>query len=349
MKRSSVFLLHLGYWLIYLLLLLVIFSIIQIQFRKTVSFPTNLFLSPVGVSCIVPNLFAFYLAYFLLFPRFLVKRRRFYLVIFGALACLASALLGSFVLGSLYGFDQPVFSSPGEFAGLTTWMFLVACINAGIALVIRGFITWHDERKLKEELQQKNREMEMALIRSQLDPHFLFNTINNIDVLIGKDAARASEYLNKLSDIMRYMVYETRTEKIALSEELAYVEKYLELQKIRTSNPAYVSCRVKGDPGGRRIAPMLFFPFIENAFKHTEDGKSVNSIDIGIEIENEKLVFECANSYRKGVVEEKEHGGLGSELIKKRLELLYGKRQRLEVDDKEGIYKVRLSLDLYED
>ncbi len=109
--------------------------------------------------------------------------------------------------------------------------FLIAAIHGGIALVIRGFITWYDEIKLKEELVNKSFEMELALIKSQINPHFLFNTINNIDVLISKDAGKASEYLNKLSDILRYMVYETKTEKIFLAKELNYIGKISRIAK----------------------------------------------------------------------------------------------------------------------
>ena len=89
---------------------------------------------------------------------------------------------------------------------------------------MQGFITWIDEINMKEELSLKNNEIELALVKSQLDPHFLFNTINNIDVLISKNATAASNYLNKLSEIMRFMLYETKTEKIFLAKELLYIE-----------------------------------------------------------------------------------------------------------------------------
>jgi two-component system LytT family sensor kinase len=346
MKKRTIFLLHFGYWTIYLLLLLVIFSIVQIQFKKTVSFPSTLFLSPVGVACIVPNLFAFYLFYFLLFPWFLQRKKSLALIFFGALACLVSALSGSLVLGVLYGFEQPVFHDPGEFSGLALWMFLVGGIHGGIALVIRGFVGWYEEINLKEELDRKNHEMELALIRSHLDPHFLFNTINNIDVLIAQNTVKASEYLNGLSEILRYVLYETGEEKILLSRELAYIEKYLELQKIRTSNPDYVKYEVTGDAGNSMIAPILFFPFIENAFKHTENKKHANTINIKILIERETCVFECENTYQDTFEAKKGYGGLGNELIEKRLKLLYGDLYLLQITDNNGIYKVKLSLDM---
>ncbi len=115
---------------------------------------------------------------------------------------------------------------------------VIAFANGVLALVIRGFITFYGEIRLKEDLKRQNAELELALIKSQISPHFLFNTLNNIDVLIEKDAfARASSYLNKLSDILRFMLYETKTDRISIGEELRYIREYIELQMIRTAHP----------------------------------------------------------------------------------------------------------------
>ncbi len=348
MKKAVVILIHFGYWLIYLLLLLVIFVIADTQIRKTAMFPNFLSLFPLIILCVVPNLISFYSFYFFLFPRFLFQKKILSLIIFGALFCLISALSGSLISLIFFGFEQAIFHDAREFFTLTASLFLIAVIHGGIALAIRGFITWYDEIKLKEELAQKSFEMELALIKSQINPHFLFNTINNIDVLINKDAGKASEYLNKLSDILRYMVYETKTEKISLAKELNYIEKYLELQKIRTTNPNYVNFEVTGNANNLTIAPIILFPFIENAFKHTENKKNSNSINIKVLIEKTKLVFECENSYQNNLQIQQHYGGLGNELIQKRLMLLYPDSHLLEIADNNGIYKLKLSLDLYE-
>ena len=188
---------------------------------------------------------------------------------FGILICLLAGLSGSLISLILFGLNQPVFSEPAEFLNLTLSLSLIAAIHGVMALVIHGFVRWYDEIKLKKELSQKNYEIELALIKSQLNPHFLFNTINNIDVLISKDPGKASDYLNKLSDLLRYLLYEAKTEKIPLREELKYLEKYLELQRIRTSNPNYVDLEITGRADNLKIDPMIFLPFIENAFKHT--------------------------------------------------------------------------------
>ncbi len=342
MRRAIVFFLHGGYWLLYLLLLLVIFAVAATQIRKTPSSLASLF--PLLILCVAPNLFSFYSFYFLLFARFLVRRKVFALVICGAAACFISALLGATLSLVFFGFEQAIFTDAREFMTLASSLFVIAAIHGGIALVIHGFITWYDELKLKEELVRKNYEMEIALIKSQINPHFLFNTINNIDVLITRDAARASLYLNKLSDILRYMVYETKSEKIPLATELEYIEKYLELQRIRTTNSDYVNLTVAGDAGNLTIAPMILFPFIENAFKHTENKKNVHSIRIRVSIEKDKLVFECENSYQTSSGVKQDFGGLGNELIKKRLNLTYPEKHALEISDDGKIYKVKLKL-----
>lgn len=342
MKTSLLVFIHSGYWLLYLLLLAVVFAIAQMQIRKTPPDFSSLF--PLLVLCVAPNLVSFYTFYFLLFARFLARRKIFALISFGATASLVSALLDALLSLAFFGFEQAIFTDVREFFALTASLFVIAVIHGAIALIIRGFIVWFEEIKLKEELANRNFETELALIKSQINPHFLFNTINNIDVLISKDAAKASLYLNKLSGILRYMVYETKNEKIALAKELDYIEKYLELQKIRTVNPDYINFQVAGELQNLIVAPMILFPFIENAFKHTENKKSSNAIRIRVSIEKDKLVFECENSYQKMAVEKQDFGGIGNELIRKRLMLTYPKKHKLEIADTEGVYKVKLTL-----
>jgi LytS/YehU family sensor histidine kinase len=224
-----------------------------------------------------------------------------------------------------------------------TAMTLIGIICGIVALVMRGFITWFNEIKLKQMLKEKNQEMEMALIRSQLDPHLLFNTINNIDALILKDAVKASDYLNRLSDIMRFVLYETKADKILLSQEIEYIEKYIDLQKIRTANEKYVRFSVTGSIGKKLIAPMVFIPFIENAFKHTNNKKLENAITIRIIIKEETIQLLCDNKFESASVKQPV-GGLGNELVQKRLDLIYAGRQVLEVKRSDELYSVNLTI-----
>ena len=224
-----------------------------------------------------------------------------------------------------------------------TAMTLIGVICGIVALLIRGFITWFNEIKVKQMLKDKNHEMEMALIKSQLDPHLLFNTINNIDSLILKDAIAASTYLNKLSDIMRFVLYETAADKILLSQEIEYLEKYIDLQKIRTANETYVHFEVTGSIGNQRVAPMVFIPFIENAFKHTNNKKLENAITISIIIKDDTIQLICENKFEPKSVK-KSVGGLGNELVKKRLDLIYGGKHTLDVHRNDELYSINLTI-----
>jgi two-component system, LytTR family, sensor kinase len=232
------------------------------------------------------------------------------------------------------------------------FLAIVALVNGILALVMRGFITWYGDIRLKEELNRRNVEMELALIKSQLSPHFLFNTLNNIDVLIGKDADRASDYLKKLSDMLRFMLYETKTAQIPIARELGYIEKYIELQRIRTSNPDAIDYIVEGQPGGLMVEPMLFIPFIENAFKHGQ-WRENHSIRVRFVLGAEKIVFNCENTYgshdgaavRGGVLDSPAGlGGLGNALIRKRLLLLYPDRHTLNINAGNQLYQATLTL-----
>lgn len=223
-------------------------------------------------------------------------------------------------------------------------MTVIGSICGMVALVIKGFITWFNEIKLKEALKEKTYEMEMALIKSQLDPHLLFNTINNIDALILKDQVAASDYLNKLSDIMRFMLYETKPDRILLSKEIEYIEKYIALQKIRTANRDYVHFTITGNAGSKQIAPMIFIPFIENAFKHTNNKKLENAISIEICVKAQKIQFRCQNKFDSKPPDQQPDSGLGNELIQKRLNLIYPEKHILEVDKTDDLYSVDLTI-----
>ena len=227
---------------------------------------------------------------------------------------------------------------------MTLIISVISIVNGTLGLGMKGFISWYKDIKLKDDLNKKNYEMELALVKNQINPHFLFNTINNIDVLITKDATQASLYLNTLSDIMRFMLYETKTEVIPLVKELSYIEKYIDLQKIRNSNTNYVNYVVDGDSDNLMIAPMLFIPFIENAFKHTENKKLDNAINIKIFITKEKIIFDCENKFSEDLQNKSDQSGLGNELIEKRLILLYTNKHSLEVSTLNKTYKVKLTI-----
>ncbi len=340
MNKSIVVVLHIGFWICYIFLWLLILGI---YFQGDVPEERfDYYFKIIFGLVIVPPVIGFYACYFWLFPKFLRFKKILSALLFGSLIAVGAALSGIYVLYSTLGeteeYTWDCFVLPMVF------MTLIAFLSEVIALLISGFLTWFKEIKLKEALQKKNHEMEMALVKAQLDPHFLFNTINNIDVLILKDANEASDYLNKLSDIMRFMLFETKTAEIPLAKELEYIEKYIALQKIRTANESYVKYAVKGIVNGQTIAPMVFIPFIENAFKHTNNKKLENAITIDIQIDKEHIQMICENKFDPYRKNKEDSNGLGNELIQKRLQLIYPERHQLKIAHTNNLYSVALSI-----
>jgi two-component system, LytTR family, sensor kinase len=346
MKKSAIILLHIGYWVLYLLLIAsFMLALSQHHGQRTLyNFAQFMFLSPVFTHFILPCAVAFYIFYFVLFPRFLQRKKFFALVVSGVVASYFLALLSIYFLSALFGGRLNPAMNWSEKATAISFISALILIHGIIALVMRGFIVWFGDIKLKEELNRKNYETELALVKSQINPHFLFNTINNIDVLMAKDAKKASEYLNKLSDIMRFMLYETKVEKIPLSKELAYIEKYIDLQKIRTSNPDYVHFSVTGDVSDWTTEPMLFIPFIENAFKHAENKKKQPAIKVRFLIEKNKINFECENYFSEPALAITFQGGLGNNLIQRRLKLLYPENHLLNFSKRDNVYSINLTI-----
>lgn len=297
-----------------------------------------------------PSFISYWTYYFLLFPRYLKHKSVFLSIIHGIIISTGAALIGyiliRFSIESGYMIDMDDAGKHGRSTAITviTAMTLIGVVSGIVALVIKGFINWFNEKKLKEALKEKNHQMEMALVKSKLDPHLLFNTINNIDALIIKDAVEASNYLNKLSDIMRFMLYETMAEKILLSQEIEYIEKYIALQKIRTANADYVHFSVTGIVGNKMIAPMVFIPFIENAFKHTNNKKLENAIAVHIIISNKTIQLVCENKFDSKPSVRLPDSGLGNELIQKRLQLIYPEKHTLEVNKTNELYTVNLTI-----
>jgi two-component system, LytTR family, sensor kinase len=342
MRKLVAGILHVGYWVMYLFLILLLFAFATMQHQHP--FGHHLlapFLSPIGLFGIIPGVIGFYSFYFILFKAYVQHRKILWLFFTGILFSLAAAIVAQAVV---------YYTPTGRFVNwsvetcITMGIFVsfIAFVNGILGFVIKACIAWLDEIQKRAELDKRNYEMELELMKAQINPHFLFNTINNIDGLIQQDPIKASLYLNKLSDIMRFMLYETKTDKIPLSKELLYIEKYVELQKIRTTNPNYVKLDIKNDGSNILIEPMLFIPFIENAFKHVENKKTEDAIRINFNVENGKINFECKNYFDAKADIKKEEGGLGNNLIKRRLDLLYANKYELNVKRTESIYKVQL-------
>lgn len=336
MKKSFVLLIHIFYWIPSCFQVYVYLNIID---NINNSYPLY------SVVSIFTDAVSFYLFYFLLFP--LVSKGKFLAFIFYGLVsiCLISILgvFGSNTMIDMYGLKD---LEPIRTWTMTTGIFVKALYSGITACFIKGCITWYAERHYKKALEKKNLETELALLKAQLNPHFLFNTLNNIDILIEKDPEKASVYLKKLSDMIRFMLYETPSETIPLKLEIKYIEQYIELQRIRTLTPDFIKFHINGETTDLQIAPMLFIPFIENAFKHTTNKKKSNAIDIEISANESIISFHCSNIAEQSFILYQEQSGLGLSLIRSRLELLYRGKYELNINQGLDRFSVTLVLNL---
>lgn len=344
MKKSIVILLHGGYWLCVLIILNLFtaastISVIGItNSGPSYGYVFRLFIG----TALIPALITFYLYYVFLFPKYIKSRKIGKTIGLGVLFAVLGAIGGSLYLSLGIKSDLMTRMGAGIFIEIFIIITIIAVLNGIMGFIMKGFLTWYQDMKIKDELIEQNHQMEMALVKAQLDPHFLFNTINNIDVLIQKNPVDASNYLNKLSEILRFMLFETKSEKIALNQEMDYIAKFVDLQRIRSSNNNFV--QFKRCDANLEIAPMLFMPFIENAFKHCSDKKSDNTIQIRVTINGSEIVFTCENKYDLNANSIGTDHGLGTELISKRLFALYPNNHELKVTKTDTKYSVLLKI-----
>jgi two-component system, LytTR family, sensor kinase len=223
------------------------------------------------------------------------------------------------------------------------WNELRLVIVTGIYAVLISFmIKAIESQKLRDELVNQRQAGELALLKSQVNPHFLFNTLNNIYSLVYHKSDEAPDAVMKFSSVMRYVLYDSREERVLLEKEMEYLKSYIELQKLRIKEPDFVSLEAEGNFEDTYIAPMLLIPFVENAFKHAgRDHRP--GITIMLFSDTQQIRFEVSNFRQKEVQTiEKPFSGIGLSNIRRRLELIYPGRHTLEIITENDQYKVKL-------
>ena len=213
------------------------------------------------------------------------------------------------------------------------------------ALLIKLAIGWFESQKIKSALVLEKQSGELALLRSQVNPHFLFNTLNNIYSLVYMKSDDAPSAVMKMSAVMRYVLSDAQNDHIPLDKELDYLKSYIELETLRIKYKDFVEINISGNLEGKSIAPMLLIPFIENAFKHGDKSVPTPGIRISLTAGENMILFEVTNSIRKNVTINKDQvGGIGLENICRRLNLQYPGKHQLEINRDEAKYEVKLTL-----
>ena len=211
--------------------------------------------------------------------------------------------------------------------------------------------SWFVVNRLQRQLLETDKQRvqaELKALKAQVNPHFFFNTLNNIySMSLDKDERLPGAIL-KLSELMRYFLYESREDLVPLSKEIQVLNDYIDLQKIRSNEKLEITTEMEKEPGHQKIAPLLLIAFVENAFKHGAKGSTGKAfINIKLTTAQNTVNFRVENN--KGVIDEpgnEDHGGLGLDNVKRRLDLIYPQRHKLLVEDNEEIFLVQLQLQL---
>jgi len=340
MKGKYQILIHLLFW-IYMLnqaLFPVYLNKIETQYLQD-----NIYLKDIFITTLL-NVFVFYTIYYVI-PNFLKFSRKWYIFPF---VILLATVLSAIRLPIEIAFWKYIVKLPAselQFQYEWFWATLKYTVIISIyAMLIRFSIDWFDSQKYKDELIKERQAGEIALLRSQVNPHVLFNTLNNIYALVYNKSDEAPEAVMKLSSIMRYMLYDSNTDFVPVVKEVEYLNSFIELQQLRITQKGFVEIKVLGSMENRTIAPMLLIPFVENSFNHGDKNFEPGIIII-LSLLPDRLIFTVENMIKKNNhVSADESGGFGLENIKRRLGLLYPDKYELKINMTDDRYKVELTI-----
>lgn len=336
MKKSLISSLHLVFWLIVIALNLsfLVFSPSSLPLAYYFAFGFKMLLQ-VG---------AFYLTYSLLLPRLVLTKRYSlmagWLLVF--LLCYIPFYAASLTFVDIQlGLEENWQSIRSLVIPAVYYTIFYVLLGGMFRLAVEGL--HNRQQKIQMERLQVNNEL--ALLRSQINPHFLFNTLNTIHSYILSQNPNSARAVIMLSDIMRYMLYDAGREKITLSQELEYLKSLISLHDFRFEKPGLATFNIEGNPDGILIPPMLLTPFVENAFKHGHMGSNLAGIDINLSLTERKLTFRISNQVNPVSKENLETGeGMGLSNVKRRLELLFPGKYSLHIFDERKEFKVELEL-----
>ena len=226
--------------------------------------------------------------------------------------------------------------------------FLISFLITGVSMGLRVMEQHSASEKRQKELEKEKLNSELAFLKNQVSPHFFFNTLNNIYSLIEVNTNDAQEAVLKLSKLMRYLLYESEQGETLLSHEVDFMNHYIALMKLRLSEKVKLAVRLPEKNTEYKIPPLLFIPFIENAFKHGISYREKSFISISMEVAGNSVDFKCINSLGKQSEEAKSdnHSGIGLKNVKKRLNLLFPGKHNLEITHEDETFSVSLSIEL---
>ena len=333
---------HLLFWLLYFVFNFFRFATINNDYwyslkSNLIEFPLNIVITYFTIYYLIPRyiLKKKYLQFFLLFVFSLAL---FYLTRTG----LNYILVTENIWPEAQGNQEP-FTVIHVVELVIGAIYVIALVSA-----IKLTYDWVNEKKRNDDLQRMQLETELNFLKSQIQPHFFFNTLNNLYALVIKQSPNAPNAVLKLSEIMQYVLYEVKEPKISLMKSINYLYSYLELEKLRYGDRVKSEISIDGSIDDIEVPPLLFLPFIENCFKHGAKHHEDIKVSIDFVVKDNFLYFTVTNNFVKQDRNTTKHG-IGLKNVERRLQLLYGSAYSLKTRSKGNEYIVNLKLPLYED
>ncbi|MEL6866254.1 MAG: histidine kinase [Bacteroidota bacterium] len=329
---------HIWFWLVYT----AIFTIVEASY-KGIYLDAFMF----EIANMPMRFIVIYFNFFYLLPRFLLKGHTRQYIIY----TMISLIIGSFILRIMSYYFLSTFY-PGQFVDAGIWLpykFLYAFVHilTPMILLIGMSIVWelHDLQKKTRDLERDKLQAELRFLKSQTNPHFLFNTLNTIYGLALEQSDKVPGLILRLSELLSFTLYESKEIKIPIRKELTLIENLVALQKSRHEHRIQVDWTLPNTIPDYEIAPLLWMPLVENAFKHGLHEETVaTKIHIQLSNSNKQLVFQVSNTIPKGQQKETHKKGIGLQNLKRRLIILYKNQHRLDIHKTENQFMAKLSL-----
>lgn len=296
------------------------------------------------------NVSIFYINYIFLIPEFIVKKKKYLLYVLSFLLLIAASVILKTAAAVLYRDDVLTYVNDAKqkvempVHNFVIYVIFISGFFLISSCIIKFIIDWFATDRIQRSLESERREMELQFLKSQLNPHFLFNSLNNIYSLAYQKSDKTADAIMKLSEIMRYMIYESNTPTVSLSKEVDYLKNYIELQKIRFKDGAFVEMTLNGEIDDQKVVPLMLISFVENAFKHGVVTDPAEPVKIDI-IANQKILhFSVIN--KKNNQNKDAQGGVGLTNVERRLQLIYPDRYKLNVVNSATHYTCELMIDI---
>jgi len=347
-KLTVQIVIHIAAWLCFLLLPILFYPRPR---EVDYNFFVEHFLTPLVLISNIYIIAFYYLNTYLFLPR-LFDHQRFVsytvlilalLVFYGFLTRIYHGVFGYPTLpqNTVFTRAQNPRARPLINSGNLALFLLVFVFSTGIRVINQ----WLRSEQRNKEIANEKLKAELSFLKAQINPHFLFNTLNNIYALASAQSENTAPAVMKLSSIMRYVLTEARNDLVPLEKEIQFTSHYIELQKMRLTDKAVVDFTVRGEPFGRQIAPLLLLPFVENAFKYGISTRERSPIAILLEIKKETFeVSICNHKYFNTMLRASDNTGIGINNTRRRLDLFYEDRYKLDIDDKPNEFSVHLKI-----